>query len=76
MAIEWLPIETAPRDERVLLWYPEKPGGRVSAVCRVGILRNSSNNLAAKPEWWAASAGGMVCFPDGPVYWSAINAPE
>lgn len=56
---EWLPIETAPKGEMVLLYYPPIPGSR--------------GRQYDHPEMYSVNYAGTT--PRQPTHWSPLRPP-
>jgi len=70
--IEWLPIDCAPKDRQVLLWFAPLQDGK-KGKCRVGFWEAAFN--FGRGGWRVATAGGFLVMPEGPEFWAGINGP-
>jgi hypothetical protein len=77
IGIEWKPIESAPKDRQVLLWFNSTESdlrhGRKKGKCRVGWWKESG---LSRGDWWVFTAGGLLVMPQLPDFWAGIEVPS
>lgn len=70
----WLPIESAPKDERILVVHNMTTGYRVT----VGVWVDDRYNKKPRPYWGGEVAdvwGVVVARKNPPLYWMPLPSP-
>lgn len=49
---DWRPINTCPRDEEVILFFPDKPSGRNSKLYKMTVIGYLANYPYREPTHW------------------------
>jgi hypothetical protein len=75
-SIEWQPVETAPKDERILLWYPKWDG--LEGVVVVGCWHRDEFGRPPQPHWTNdSSLDWEYTYHHQPTHWRRIpEAPR
>ena len=73
---EWMPIETAPTKQRVLVCGGDTPNGTAIAICDPGRYtpwHESHDELPMIRSWYSDAAGRSI-WPH-PTHWMPLPAP-
>ncbi len=73
--VDWMPIETAPKDEyRLLLWFPTIHGGRAE------FGRWDDDRFARrgpKPFWMGERPNDITTYRQNPpTHWARVQGPD
>ena len=74
--MNWQPIATAPKDRRILLYYPEKLFNEIH--CVFGKWEHEKNHSRPKPYWTNDLVGlsGVVSTKKNqPTLWAEVEMP-
>ena len=72
METDWRPIDTAPREEDVLVYLPE------AELCRIEVasLGLSHHENAGKAHyWWGGCEGNTWILKEKPTHWRPLPEP-